>query len=52
MTNIFLRPKRRIRFSMRASVRRKDNIYDNIPMECFWGAMKNEFAHPRSYLCY
>lgn len=28
---------------------RKGNCYDNAPMEIFWGSLKNELVHHRSY---
>ncbi|OPX97017.1 MAG: Integrase core domain protein [Syntrophorhabdus sp. PtaB.Bin006] len=36
-------------FSMKASMSRKGNCYDNAPMESFWGAMKNELVYHRRY---
>lgn len=31
------------------SMSRKGNCYDNAPMESFWGSLKNELVHHRSY---
>jgi transposase InsO family protein len=28
---------------------RKGNCYDNAPMESFWGLLKNELVHRKSY---
>jgi putative transposase len=36
-------------FKMRASMSRRGNCYDNAPMESFWGTLKNELVHHRSY---
>lgn len=36
-------------FSMKASMSRKGNCYDNAPMESFWGTMKNELVYHRRY---
>jgi len=36
-------------FGMKASMSRKDNCYDNAPMESFWGTLKNELVHHRRY---
>lgn len=36
-------------FGMRASMSRRDNCYDNAPMESFWGSLKNELVHHRRY---
>lgn len=36
-------------FGMRASMSRKGNCYDNVPMESFWGPLKNELIHHRRY---
>ncbi len=33
------------RFSMKASMSRKGNCYDNAPMESFWGTLKNELVY-------
>jgi transposase InsO family protein len=37
------------RFSLKASMSRKGNCYDNAPMESFWGTLKNELVHHRHY---
>ena len=37
------------RLSMRASMSRKGNCYDNAPMESFWGTLKSELVHHRRY---
>ena len=37
------------RFSMKASMSRKGNCYDNAPMESFWGTMKNELVYHQHY---
>jgi putative transposase len=37
------------RWSIRPSMSRKGNCYDNAPMESFWGTMKNELIHHRRY---
>ena len=37
------------RFSMKSSMSRKGNCYDNAPMESFWGTLKNELVHHRRY---
>jgi len=34
---------------MKASMSRKDNCYDNIPMESFWEMLKSELIHHRRY---
>lgn len=34
---------------LRGSMSRKGNCYDNAPMESFWGSLKNELVHHRSY---
>ena len=34
---------------MRASMSRKGNCYDNVPMESFWGSLKNEMVHHQRY---
>lgn len=36
-------------FKMQPSMSRKGNCYDNAPMESFWGTLKNELVHHRSY---
>jgi putative transposase len=36
-------------FKMKASMSRRGNCYDNAPMESFWGILKNELIHHRSY---
>jgi putative transposase len=36
-------------FTMRASMSRKGNCYDNAPMESFWGSLKNELVHHQHY---
>jgi transposase InsO family protein len=36
-------------FGMKASMSRKDNCYDNAPMESFWGSLKNELTHHHRY---
>ncbi len=36
-------------FGMKASMSRRGNCYDNAPMESFWGTLKNELVHHRSY---
>jgi putative transposase len=36
-------------FSMKASMSRKGNCYDNAPMESFWGSLKNELVHHCRY---
>jgi len=37
------------RFNMKPSMSRKDNCYDNAPMESFWGTMKNELVYHKRY---
>jgi len=37
------------RFSIKASMSRKGNCYDNAPMESFWGTMKNELVYHQRY---
>ena len=32
-----------------ASMSRRGNCYDNAPMESFWGSLKNELIHQRTY---
>lgn len=32
-----------------ASMSRRGNCYDNAPMESFWGSLKNELIHQKSY---
>ena len=36
-------------FTMRVSMSRKGDCYDNAPMESFWGTLKNELIHHRRY---
>jgi transposase InsO family protein len=36
-------------FTMRASMSRKGDCYDNAPMESFWGTLKSELIHHRRY---
>ena len=36
-------------FTMKASMSRKGNRYDNAPIEGFWGTMKNELVYHRRY---
>jgi putative transposase len=36
-------------FTMRVSMSRKGNCYDNASMESFWGTLKNELIHHRRY---
>lgn len=36
-------------FGMQPSMGRKENCYDNAPMESFWGTLKNELVHHRRY---
>jgi putative transposase len=36
-------------FGMRVSMSRKGNCYDNAAMESFWGTLKTELVHHRSY---
>ncbi len=36
-------------FGMKVSMGAKGNCYDNAPMESFWGTLKNELIHHRSY---
>ena len=36
-------------FTMKASMSRKGNCYDNAPMESFWGTMKNELIYHQRY---
>jgi putative transposase len=36
-------------FKMRPSMSRKDDCYDNAPIESFWGTLKNELIHHRRY---
>ncbi len=31
------------------SMSRKDNCYDNAPMESFWGTLKSELTHHKRY---
>lgn len=33
-----------------ASMSRRGNCYDNAPMESFWGSLKNELIHQKTYL--
>ncbi len=33
-----------------ASMSRRGNCYDNAPMESFWGSLKNELIHQKSYV--
>jgi transposase InsO family protein len=37
------------RFSIRPSMSRKGNCYDNAPMESFWGTLKNELVYHEHY---
>jgi transposase InsO family protein len=37
---------------MQASMSRKGNCYDNVPMESFWGSLKNELIHHQRYAAY
>jgi transposase InsO family protein len=37
------------RFTMKASMSRKGNCYDNAPMESFWGTLKNELVYHQHY---
>lgn len=36
-------------FTMKASMSRKGNCYDNAPMESFWGTLKNELVYHQHY---
>ncbi|QPI48375.1 transposase [Massilia antarctica] len=36
-------------FGMQASMSRRGNCYDNVPMESFWGSLKNELVHHQRY---
>jgi len=36
-------------FSLKASMSRKGNCFDNAPMESFWGILKQELIHHRRY---
>ncbi len=36
-------------FGMKVSMSGKGNCYDNAPMESFWGTLKQELVHHRSY---
>lgn len=36
-------------YSMKTSMSRKGNCYDNAPAESFWGTLKNELVHHRRY---
>jgi transposase InsO family protein len=36
-------------FTMKASMSRKGNCYDNAPIESFWGTMKNELVYHKWY---
>ena len=36
-------------FSIKASMSRRGNCFDNAPMESFWGTLKNEFIYHRRY---
>jgi transposase InsO family protein len=36
-------------FTMKPSMSRKGNCYDNAPIESFWGTMKNELVYHRRY---
>lgn len=36
-------------FGMKPSMSRKGNCYDNAPIESFWGTIKQELTHHRSY---
>ena len=36
-------------FSIKASMSRRGNCYDNAPMESFWGTLKNELVHHCRY---
>ncbi len=33
-----------------ASMSRRGNCYDNAPMESFWGSLKNELIHQKTYV--
>ena len=37
-------------FSIKASMSRRGNCYDNAPMESFWGTLKNELVHHCRYV--
>ena len=37
------------RLGLTPSMSRKGNCYDNVPMERFWGTLKNELVHHRRY---
>jgi transposase InsO family protein len=37
-------------FHMKVSMSRKDNCYDNAPMESFWGTLKNELVYHQRYV--
>lgn len=36
-------------FQLQSSISRKDNCFDNAPIESFWGTLKNELVHHRRY---
>jgi putative transposase len=36
-------------YGISCSMSRKGNCYDNAPMESFWGLLKNELVHRKSY---
>jgi putative transposase len=36
-------------FGMTCSMSRKDNCYDNAPIESFWGTLKNELIYPHRF---
>ena len=36
-------------FKMKASMSRRGDCYDNAPIESFWGTLKNELVHHRTY---
>ena len=36
-------------FGMQASMSRKGDCWDNVPMESFWGSLKNELIHHRRF---
>jgi transposase InsO family protein len=38
------------RLSLKASMSRKGNCYDNAPMESFWGTLKNELVYHQRYV--
>lgn len=38
-----------VKYGFHGSMSRKGDCYDNAPIESFWGILKNELIHHRSY---